>query len=218
LKHCITKCPEALPSVQDIKCIAYLESIVKYIVFGTTAQLNYEHLKGMLVNATIGGSVENGVVRFKRVFRLAYLTLQVLRNDHFYYLFLIVFVFFNYTFIFLITANVKLPYTFLSGNINTIIKNISMSPMPFTMNKCIERLMIIVGTYSRQMCGFGIGEPTKSTTVFSTKTLARVKSDNVVYNAIFENNYISVEQVCLPFYVYCSNNCLNRFLLYCCVG
>lgn len=188
-------------------------------MFGTTAKLNYEHLKGMLVNATIGSSVESGVVKFKRVFPPTTMsTLQVLRNDHFYYLFLIVFVFFNYTFIFLITANVKLQYPFLTGNINTIIKNISMSPMPFTMNKCIERLMIIVGTYSRQMCGFGIGEPTKSTTVFSTKTLARVKNDNVVYNAIFENNYISVEQVCIPFYVYCSNICLIRFLLYCCVG
>jgi len=157
LKHCITKCPEALPSVQDIKCIAYLESIVKYIMFGTTAQLNYEHLKGMLVNATIGSSVESGVVRFKRVFPPTTMsTLQVL-------------------------PNVKLPYPFLAGNINTVIKHISLTPVPFQMNKCIEKIMIIVGTYSRQMCGFGVGEPTKSTTVFSSKTLARVKNDNVWY-------------------------------------
>lgn len=69
------------------------------------------------------------------------------------------------------------------------------------MDNCIDRLMLIVGSFSRKMCGFNVGEPRKSTNVFCIETLSRLRDKELTYNAIFENNYVTVEQVCINLYL-----------------
>lgn len=92
---------------------------------------------------------------------------------------------------------VKLPYPFLAGNIKTIIHYLGANPVDFTTDMCIERAMLIAGSFARQMCGLQAKHPTKAASTFNSKTLGllTVKERNVPC-AMFENNHVTVEQVC----------------------
>lgn len=180
LTEAIETFPEALPSLKNVQDVYDYENVVRFIMYGSLKKVGYCRFLTQLLHRSIEASTnDRGVVVFKRLFPPA-TKKELYVPDH-----------------------VKLPYPFLASIINKIIDYLSIDPVPsFSMEKCIERFMLLAGCFSRQMCGLGVADPTKSTVVFSSKQLDNLKGDSLLYKAVLDENYLTVQQVSKHFSVH----------------
>lgn len=173
LRQAVLSCPEALPNFSHVQEVFDYEVILKYALHGSTAEIPYERFKALLRGSTLSQSLDSdGIVCFKTVFPVASRS-----SLH-------------------VPSSVKLPYPFLAKNINCIIDYLPTSgPAIFSMETCVERLILITGSFSRQLCGLNVVEPTKATLAFAAKRINRLKSNAVAHSAVFEGNMLDVGQV-----------------------
>jgi len=128
----------------------------------------------MLVKNTVGESVDaNGVVRFKDITQFG------IANKCDLY----------------VPTYVKLPYPFLASNINTIVDHLSNDTAEFEMSKCIERLFLLTGYFSRTLCGLKNVVPSNAKAAFTVARLTLLKDPYVPFRAVFDENTVSITDV-----------------------
>lgn len=176
LTEAIETFPEALPCLKNVQDIYDYENIIRFIMYGSLKKVGYCRFLTQLSHHSIGASTnDKGIVVFKRLFPPA--TKRELYVPEY----------------------VKLPYPFLASNINAIIDYLPSDPVPFSIEKCIEKFMLLAGYFSQQMCGLEVVRPTKSTFVFSSKQLDKLKGDSVLFRPELDDNQLTVQQVSIHF-------------------
>jgi len=186
-------CPEAMPNLHAVQRIFDCETIVAYIMYGNTNKLSYARLKSLLLNGSIGRSVDvAGIVRFK----MYELFPKARRSDlH-------------------VPEHVHLPYPFLSRNINNIIDFLSDEPRVIINNeKIVEKIVLLAGSFSRMMCGLKIEQPRLAASAFSSSRIEKLIDKSLPYRAVFESNTVAftdVSSLLFHFYVsYIYRQCLT---------
>lgn len=181
-----------MPNLHAVQRIFDCETIVSYVMYGNTNRLSYARLKCLLLNGSIGRSVDVvGMVYFKKYDQFP----KARRSDlH-------------------VPEHVHLPYPFLSRNINNIIDFLSDdSHRVVNTEKIVEKIVLLAGSFSRIMCGLKIEQPRLAASAFSSSRIEELKDQSLPFQAVFETNMVSFTDVSsLLFHSYESYIC--RYLL-----
>lgn len=140
---------------------------------GSTQELNYDRFRCLLLNGTIEASTDDqsGVVQIKNKF--PYVGTGTL----------------------LVRQNMALSFLFLGNNIQSVVEHLKINAVPYNIEECIKRVILIYGNISRKLCGLTVSTPVKAESTFKSSRINRLKDPQKSYAAIFEENELCMTDV-----------------------